>query len=123
MIGYVAIGTNDIERAAPFYDAILAEFGGKRAMNTDRGIMWSNGSGPAIFVTRPFDGNPATVGNGMMVSLEASSQAQVDKVHAAALANGGQDEGAPGLRGDTFYGGYFRDVDGNKLCVFHWPQQ
>ncbi|MGK2286034.1 VOC family protein [Pedomonas sp. V897] len=122
MIGYVTLGTNDLERTAPFYDAVLAEFGATRAMQLDRGILWSNGSGPAIIVTRPFDGNPATVGNGTMVALEAASQEQVNKVHATALANGAQDEGAPGNRGGTFYGAYFRDLDGNKLCVFHWPR-
>lgn len=122
MIGYVTIGTNNLEQAAPFFDAVLAELGGKRAMQLDRGIMWSNEAGPALIVTRPFDGNPATVGNGTMVALAASSPEQVDKVHAVALANGGTDEGAPGNRGGTFYGAYFRDLDGNKLCVFHWPR-
>ena len=71
-------------------------------------------------VCKPYDGKPATGGNGTMVALTAKSREIVDAVHAAALAAGGADEGAPGLRGDTFYGAYFRDLDGNKLCVFHY---
>ena len=117
MVGYVTVGTNDFERAAKFYDALLAVLGGKRAMEMDRFIAWSSGSN-MMSIIKPFDGNAATVGNGVMVALSATSKEQVDAVHAKALALGGKDEGAPGPRGDGFYAGYFRDLDGNKLNVF-----
>jgi predicted lactoylglutathione lyase len=120
MIGYVTLGSNDRKRAATFYDALLGEIGAKRAMEDgDRFIGWSNGQGAMLAVIKPFDGNEATVGNGNMVALAVGSQANVDKLHAKALTLGGKDEGAPGLRGGNFYGAYFRDLEGNKLCAFH----
>ena len=120
MIGYVTLGTNDLEKAKRFYDTVLAEMGGKRAMGFERMQLWGNGAGsPMIGVCTPYDEKPASVGNGVMPAFAASSRAQVDKVHATAMANGASDEGSPGLRGETFYGAYFRDLDGNKLCVFH----
>lgn len=120
MIGYVCVGTNDLARAAKFYDAIAAEMGTGRMMEFDSFIAWGTpGSGAGIAATKPFDGNPATVGNGVMVALEASDKAQVDRIYAIAMANGGSDEGPPGPRGDGgFYAGYFRDPDGNKLNAF-----
>ena len=119
MIGYVTLGTNDMARAARFYDALLAELGAKRAMEMETFIAWATGPGqPMVSVIRPYDKKPATVGNGVMVALAASSKAQVDAIHAKALALGGKDEGAPGPRGDGFYAGYFRDLDGNKLNAF-----
>ncbi len=119
MIGYVTIGTNDLERSAAFYDELLGFFGGKRFMETERLIAWSAGEGqPGIGVCKPFDGNDACVGNGMMVSLAASDPEQVKAVHARALELGGSDEGEPGQRMPQFYGAYFRDPDGNKLCAF-----
>ena len=119
MIGYVTLGTNDIARAARFYDALLAELGGKRAMEMDSFIAWAAApDAPMVAVTKPFDGKPATVGNGVMVALAARSKAQVDAIHRKALELGGKDEGAPGPRGDGFYAGYFRDLDGNKLNAF-----
>jgi predicted lactoylglutathione lyase len=119
MIGYTTLGTNDIKRAARFYDALLAEFGAKRAMETEKFIAWSAGPGqPMLSVIKPFDGKPATVGNGVMVALAARSKAQVDAIHKKALELGGKDEGAPGNRGDGFYAAYFRDLDGNKLNAF-----
>ena len=119
MIGYVTFGTNDMKRAAGFYDALLAELGGKRQMEMDSFIAWgSSPTTPMVSVIKPFDGKPATVGNGVMVALLASSKAQVDAVHKKALALGGKDEGAPGPRGPGFYAGYFRDLDGNKLNAF-----
>jgi predicted lactoylglutathione lyase len=119
MVGYVTIGTNDFERATTFYDALLAELGAKRFMELESFIVWGTG-GPAglLAVTKPFDGNPATVGNGVMVALAASSRAQVDAVYRKAIELGAKDEGAPGPRGDNFYAGYFRDLDGNKLNAF-----
>jgi len=119
MIGYVMLGTNDIARAARFYDALLAELGGKRAMEMDTFIAWAAApDAPMVSVAKPFDGKAATVGNGVMVALAARSKAQVDAIHRKALELGGKDEGAPGPRGDGFYAGYFRDLDGNKLNAF-----
>ena len=120
MIGYVTFGTNGLERAARFYDAIAAELGVGRVMEEPgHYIAWGPaGGGTGFSVTRPFDGNPATPGNGTMVALEAKDEAQVGRVHAVALANGGSDEGAPGERFPGFYAAYFRDPDGNKLNAF-----
>ena len=119
MIGYVTLGTNDIARAARFYDALLAEFGAKRAMEMDTFIAWAVGPGqPMVSVIKPYDKKAATVGNGVMVALAAGSKAQVDAIHRKALELGGKDEGAPGPRGDGFYAAYFRDLDGNKLNAF-----
>ena len=119
MIGYVTLGTNDLERAAKFYDAIAAELGTPRMMEFDGFIAWGTpGGGAGIALTKPFDGNAATVGNGVMVAFEAKDNDQVQRLYDIALANGGTDEGAPGPRGDTFYAGYFRDPDGNKLNAF-----
>ena len=120
MIGYVTLGTNDLPRAAKFYDALAAELGTGRMMDSGEFIAWGTpGGGAGIGLTKPFDGNAATVGNGVMVALEAGDKDQVHRLHAIALANGGRDEGAPGPRGDGgFYAGYFRDPDGNKLAAF-----
>ncbi len=120
MIGYVTMGSNDRTRAGAFYDELFGLLGGKRVMvDGDRLILWSNGQGPMLGVIRPADENKATVGNGNMVALAVGSRENVDKFHAKALALGGKDEGAPGVRGGNFYGAYFRDLDGNKLCAFH----
>jgi predicted lactoylglutathione lyase len=119
MIGYTTLGTNDIKRAAKFYDALLEEFGAKRAMETDKLILWGTGPGqPMLSVIKPFDGKAATVGNGVMVALAAKNKAQVDAIYNKAIQLGGKDEGKPGNRGDGFYAGYFRDLDGNKLNAF-----
>ncbi|HVP29696.1 MAG TPA: VOC family protein [Myxococcota bacterium] len=119
MIGYVTLGTNDIARAARFYDALLAELGAKRAMELESFIAWgASPTGPMLSVIKPYDGKPATIGNGVMVALAAGSKAQVDALHRKALELGGKDEGAPGPRGDGFYAAYFRDLDGNKLNAF-----
>lgn len=120
MIGYVTLGTNDFPRAAAFYDALLAELGAKRFMDTDTFVMWTASPGkPGISLVRPFDGRPATFGNGTMVALIVDSREKVDAVHRKAMELGAKDEGAPGFRGKGFYAGYFRDLDGNKLNVFH----
>lgn len=120
MIGYVTVGTNDLQRAAAFYDAIAAEMGTARMMEFESFIAWGTpGGAPGIAATRPFDGNAASVGNGVMVALEARDHGQVDRLHAIALAHGGSCEGPPGPRGDSgFYAAYFRDPDGNKLNAF-----
>jgi predicted lactoylglutathione lyase len=120
MIGYVTLGTNDLPRAAAFYDALAKHFGVGRMMDFDSFIAWGEwGGAPGIGLTKPFDGQPATVGNGVMVALEVKSPEEVQAVYATAMANGASDEGAPGPRGeDGFYAAYFRDPDGNKLNAF-----
>jgi predicted lactoylglutathione lyase len=119
MIGYVTLGTNDLQRAAKFYDAIAAELETPRMMEFDTFIAWGKPDGGAgIGLTKPYDGNAATVGNGVMVALGAKDQAQVQRLYDIALANGGTCEGPPGPRGEGFYAGYFRDPDGNKLNAF-----
>ena len=119
MIGYVTLGTNDLARAAVFYDALAAELDTLRMMDFDGFIAWGKPGGAAgIGLTKPHDGNPASVGNGVMIALEAKDKEQVDRLYELALAHGGTCEGPPGPRGDSFYAGYFRDPDGNKLNAF-----
>lgn len=122
MLVYTTLGTRDLARAAAFYDAVLAEIGAKRSMEEpDYFIAWDKGDGGAgLGITYPFDKQAATVGNGTMVALGATSREEVDRVYAKALALGGADEGAPGQRYPGFYAAYFRDLDGNKLncCYF-----
>ncbi|MGI9248040.1 MAG: VOC family protein [Woeseiaceae bacterium] len=119
MIGYVTLGTNKYNEAAEFYDELFGVIGAGRVLESDTFIAWSTGPKmPAISITRPYDGNDATIGNGVMVAISAGSKDKVDALHAKALELGGTDEGAPGLRGETFYAGYFRDLDGNKLNAF-----
>jgi len=124
MIGYVTLGTDDLDRSRTFYDALFAELGASRLMEMDSGftlygVSWGK---PGVAITRPHDGQPARPGNGNMVSLVVDGRDKVDRLHARALALGGSDEGAPGLRGPegdrAFYGAYFRDPDGNKFCIF-----
>lgn len=125
MIGYVTLGTNDLKKNAAFYDALAKEMGYGRMMEFDTFIAWGEwGGGAGVALSKPFDGNPATVGNGTMVALQASDPEQVKRLYEIAMANGGSDEGAPGPRGEpdehgnVFYAGYFRDPDGNKLNAF-----
>ncbi|MBB5519418.1 VOC family protein [Amphiplicatus metriothermophilus] len=120
MIGYVTLGTNDLKKAAGFYDELVKELGARRVMEADTFVAWSTDmNAPAISVIKPYDGAPASVGNGTMVALAVDGPEKVKAVHAKALALGGKDEGAPGPRGDGgFYAAYFRDLDGNKINVF-----
>jgi len=120
MIGYVTLGTNDLPRAAKFYDALLAEIGAGRFMETDRFVAWAvSPNAPSLGVTMPFDGKPASVGNGVMVALVMDATEKVDRLYKKALELGGTDEGPPGPRGEGgFYAAYFRDLDGNKLNCF-----
>lgn len=120
MIGYITLGTNDLLRAGAFYDSLLAEFGAVRTMDFPTFIAW--GASPetaALSVIKPYDGNPASIGNGVMVGLQADSREMVESVYNKAMSLGAKDEGPAGPRGDTFYAGYFRDPDGNKLNVFY----
>ena len=125
MIGYVVLGTNDLERSAAFYDELLAEIGATRQMDFDgRGYAWgATMESVMLCVMSPFDGEPATIGNGTMTAIAVASREDVDRVYAKALALGGTDEGAPGSRsegGDGFYVAYFRDLEGHKLDVFSY---
>ena len=123
MIGYVTFGTNDLPRAAAFYDALLAELGAKRLMEFPNGIVWGTSmTQPSLGLMKPYDGQAATRGNGTMVALVVKTPAQVDAVYAKAMSLGAQDEGPAGPRGESFYAGYFRDPDGNKLNVFCVPK-
>ncbi len=120
MVSYVTLGTNDFERAAKFYDALLADVGAKRLMENERIILWGSPGAALLAVCKPFDGKAASVGNGVMVALTASSPEQVSAIYNKALELGGTDEGAPGPRGDGGMTiGYFRDLDGNKLNAIH----
>ena len=119
MIGYTTLGTNDIDRAAAFYDPVLALLDQHRLWAYERGIGWGlTPEQPSLGILKPFDGQAATVGNGTMVALEVASQELVEQAHLLALTLGGQNEGDVGPRGEGFYGCYFRDLDGNKLCVY-----
>lgn len=119
MIGYVTLGTNDLPRATAFYDALLAEIGITRLMDFGRGYAWGvSMEKPALGIMTPYDGQPATVGNGVMVAIAVDSKEKVDRVYRKAIALGGKDEGPAGPRGKGFHAGYFRDLDGNKLNVF-----
>ena len=119
MIGYVTLGTADLARGGVFYDALAQEMGVGRMMDEDTFIAWGEMNGPpGVAITKPFDGQAPSVGNGVMVALQANDPQQVDRLHAIALEQGGTCEGKPGDRGGGFYAAYFRDLDGNKLNAF-----
>ncbi len=124
MLGYVTIGSNDLPRARAFYSDLVAVIGGKKLMDFgDDFTMYGVDFGaPGIAVVKPYNGESAVAGNGNMAAIVVKDRAQVDALHAKALALGGSCEGPPGLRGEegpqAFYGAYFRDPDGNKLCAF-----
>ena len=124
MFSHVTVGTNDYAAAKAFYDAILPALGLTciHASDEEGAAGWAVDPerAPHFWLVRPFDGQPATVGNGVTVAFEAKARAEVDAFHAAAIAAGGRDEGAPGLRPHyhpDYYGAYVRDLDGNKLCI------
>ncbi len=119
MLGYVTLGTNNLNKSAEFYDALAKEMGASRTMETEKFIAWGAPNAAMVFLIKPADGNAATVGNGVMAALAAKEKAQVDRVYKLAMSLGGTDEGAPGDRGGGFYAAYFRDLDGNKLNIFH----
>lgn len=118
MFSHITLGTDDPERAVAFYDAVMAVLGHPQLMRHDGGGAWGSWTGEKLFVGRPFDGAAASHGNGSHVAFIVQERSVVDAFHAAALANGGSDEGAPGLRPHyhaNYYGAYVRDPDGNKL--------
>ncbi len=122
MFSHVTLGVADLDRARRFYEPLLAALGLGVMVADDRWIIWRDPASrrPLFLVTLPFDDGPATPGNGTMVAFLAGDRALVDRCHAVALATGGTDEGAPGLRPHyhpDYYGAYVRDPDGNKLCI------
>jgi uncharacterized glyoxalase superfamily protein PhnB len=119
MLGYVTLGTNNHEKALAFYDALMGSIGHTRVFDDGDFVAWGVSlDQPAVAITKPFDGNPATVGNGVMVAMQMPSKEAVDAFYNKALELGATDEGAPGQRIEGFYAGYFRDLDGNKLNAF-----
>jgi catechol 2,3-dioxygenase-like lactoylglutathione lyase family enzyme len=124
MIGYVTIGSNDLEKARSFYDALMPALGAGRMLEFgDNFTMYGTGMGkPGLAVCKPYNGEPADGGNGNMTAIACASREKVDAIHARAMELGASDEGGPGVRGEegpqAFYAAYFRDLDGNKLCAF-----
>ncbi|MBI1186837.1 MAG: VOC family protein [Alphaproteobacteria bacterium] len=119
MIAYSTLGTNDMDRSVAFYDAVFGALGGVREVTSENWTRYGRaGERAKVCLATPFDRQRATFGNGTMLAFEARDRAAVDAFHAAALAQGGADEGAPGVREETHYVAYVRDPDGNKLCAF-----
>jgi catechol 2,3-dioxygenase-like lactoylglutathione lyase family enzyme len=119
MIGYVTLGTNDLPKAIAFYDKLLGSLGAKHVWESEQGVAWGTGANsPGLGITKPYDGKPATRGNGTMVALAMDSKQKVDALYKLAMELGATDEGKPGPRGEGFYAAYFRDLDGNKLNCF-----
>lgn len=125
MFSHATIGTNDLDRAVAFYDAFFAALGIERFFLADGHAGYGEADSDQVWIMMPFDGNPATVGNGTHIAFLAKRRDQVDAAYAAALAHGGTDEGAPGVRPQyhaNYYGAYMRDPDGNKIqAVCHAP--
>jgi catechol 2,3-dioxygenase-like lactoylglutathione lyase family enzyme len=121
MFSHVTIGSNDVARARSFYDSLLQPLGLVRHAEFPKAVGYGPAGGrPQLWLVAPLDRKPASVGNGITIGLEADNRAVVDAAHAAGLAAGGRDEGAPGLRAHyhpNYYGAYLRDPDGNKLCI------
>ncbi|XHS78352.1 VOC family protein [Burkholderiaceae bacterium UC74_6] len=126
MFSHVFVGVSDFDRALAFYGPVMAAVGARQRF-VDASRPWAGwqpaegeGARPLFLIGRPFDQQPHQVGNGQMFAFMASTRAQVDAVHAAALQHGGRCEGVPGLRPEYhahYYGAYFRDPEGNKLCI------
>jgi predicted lactoylglutathione lyase len=119
-IGFVMVGTNDLEKSSKFYDSILVHLGMKRVTITERYIGYSHSNeddGVKFYITKPHNKENASAGNGTMVALAAETKEAVDKFHKTALENGAVDEGTPGIRSDGNYSGYVRDHDGNKITA------
>ena len=125
MFSHITLGTADLGRAAAFYRVVMPTLGLTEPFKLDATLVFGDLAGAKLFIGKPFDGEPATHGNGTHIALTAPTRAAVDAFHAAALANGGSDEGSPGLRSHyhaNYYGAYVRDPDGNKLqAVCHSP--
>ena len=119
MIGYVTVGTNDLERSKQFYDNLFEELGARSFFANERIVFWTVKDGASSFaIAKPYDEKEASVGNGNMVAIHVNSREQVDAIYAKAMELGATDEGPPGERIPTFYGAYIRDLDGNKLVFY-----
>jgi catechol 2,3-dioxygenase-like lactoylglutathione lyase family enzyme len=119
MIGYVTIGTKDLEKACAFYDALLAEIGARQLFGMDRIKFYGTGQGPMLAVCIPYDEQAQSPGNGVMVAIPAQGLDGIKKLYDKAIDLGATDEGEPGERiPGVFTGAYVRDLDGNKLCFF-----
>jgi catechol 2,3-dioxygenase-like lactoylglutathione lyase family enzyme len=122
MLAYSTVGVNDMTRAIAFYDAVFAPLGIARDVTSETWTGYSrSGERGKFFLTRPFNRQPATGGNGTMLAFLAADRDAVDRFHAEALRHGGQCEGPPGVRAGmnrVFYAAYVRDPDGAKLCAF-----
>ena len=119
MIGYVTLGTNDLEKAAAFYEELLGTLGAKRIFDVETFVAFGTSmTEPSLAISKPFNGEAATVGNGTMVALQMENKDQVKALYGKAMELGATCEGKPGDRGDNFYAAYFRDLDGNKLNAF-----
>ena len=136
MIGYTMLGTNNLDKAVKYYDALFDSIGISRVMEVDDYfVAWApEPDAPAFSVCNPYNKEAATVGNGVMIALPMKSKDEVKSFHAKALELGGTSEGEPGFRGENgenkgedaesgFYGAYFRDLDGNKLGVFYMVKE
>ncbi|PCI74074.1 MAG: glyoxalase [SAR86 cluster bacterium] len=120
MMSYVSVGTNDLERALCFYDSLFELLGGNRVFESPTGQFYGFSEGSLFCVLKPADGKIATNGNGTMFAFKIDSPEKVSEAYARALELGATDEGEPGPRGDQgFFGSYVRDLDGNKLCIYH----
>ncbi|HYD04182.1 MAG TPA: VOC family protein [Reyranella sp.] len=121
MFSHVTVGSNDIRRSKAFYDGMTKPLGLVLHMQVEGGLGYGRQGGrPQLWIVRPIDRNAATVGNGITIGLDADTRPAVDAAYAAAMANGGKDEGKPGLRTHyhpNYYGAYVRDPDGNKVCI------
>ena len=119
MIGYVTVGTNDLERSKQFYDNLFEELGARSFFANERIVFWTVKDGASSFaIAKPYDEKEASVGNGNMVAINVDSREQVDAIYSKAMELGAIDEGPPGERIPTFYGAYIRDLDGNKLVFY-----
>lgn len=119
MIAYTTVGSNDLQAAASFYNAIFDALGVKKIFNSERFITWgTDEQSPMFGIVKPYNKQMATAGNGTMIAIAAGNTNNVNHAHAQALSLGASNEGDPGLRGTNFYCAYFRDLDGNKINLF-----
>ncbi len=121
MLAYATVGSADLEKAKSFYSALFQDLGAQIVLDIGRLVAYGTEQGGALFsVCTPFDEREHNPGNGNMAAIAPGSRELVDKLYAKALELGATDEGAPGQRMDGFYGAYFRDLDGNKICFCHF---